>query len=171
MLDRVAASHRVTGVLASGWGTDPEGASGPWQGCQGDQGPALHRHARSARHARGDGRSRICACCIGHGRGGGDAHPWRIGSDRPLQTAILGAPTIILPMANHDNNQHDANENIRIANLWYGIRLMAAVLTMERWRRRVRLRAQPLLSFRFLRADASRRTPGRGSRPARGRSR
>jgi len=43
---------------------------------------------------------------------------------------VLGAPTIILPMANHDNNQHDANENIRIANLWYGIRLMAAVLTM-----------------------------------------
>lgn len=44
---------------------------------------------------------------------------------------ILGTPTIILPMANHDNNQHDANENIRIANLWYGIRLMAAVLTMN----------------------------------------
>jgi len=43
---------------------------------------------------------------------------------------ILGTSTIILPMANHDNNQHDANENIRIANLWYGIRLMAAVLTM-----------------------------------------
>lgn len=44
---------------------------------------------------------------------------------------ILGTPTIILPMANHDNNQHDANENIRIANLWYGVRLMAAVLTMD----------------------------------------
>jgi acetylornithine deacetylase/succinyl-diaminopimelate desuccinylase-like protein len=44
---------------------------------------------------------------------------------------ILGVPTLIVPMANHDNNQHDANENIRIANLWYGIRLMAALLTVE----------------------------------------
>ncbi|MDJ0791579.1 MAG: M20/M25/M40 family metallo-hydrolase [Acidimicrobiia bacterium] len=43
---------------------------------------------------------------------------------------ILGAPTIIVPMANHDNNQHDANENLRVGNLWYGVRLMAALLTM-----------------------------------------
>jgi len=44
---------------------------------------------------------------------------------------ILGVPTVIVPMANHDNNQHDANENIRVGNLWYGIKLMAAILTME----------------------------------------
>lgn len=44
---------------------------------------------------------------------------------------VLGAPTIITPMANHDNNQHDANENIRIGNLWYGIRLMASLLTTD----------------------------------------
>jgi acetylornithine deacetylase/succinyl-diaminopimelate desuccinylase-like protein len=43
---------------------------------------------------------------------------------------VLGVPTVIVPMANHDNNQHDANENIRIGNLWYGIRLMAALMTM-----------------------------------------
>jgi hypothetical protein len=35
-------------------------------------------------------------------------------------------------MANHDNNQHDANENIRIGNLWYGIRLMAALMTLQK---------------------------------------
>ncbi len=42
----------------------------------------------------------------------------------------LGAPTIIVPIANHDNNQHAPDENLRIANLWYGIDLMAAILTL-----------------------------------------
>jgi acetylornithine deacetylase/succinyl-diaminopimelate desuccinylase-like protein len=43
----------------------------------------------------------------------------------------LGATVVIVPVANHDNNQHAANENLRVANLWYGIDLMAAILTME----------------------------------------
>ena len=43
---------------------------------------------------------------------------------------ILHAPTITVPIANHDNNQHSYNENIRIRNLWDGIELMAALLAM-----------------------------------------
>jgi len=43
---------------------------------------------------------------------------------------ILHAPTITVPIANHDNNQHSYNENIRIQNLWDGIELMAAMLAM-----------------------------------------
>jgi acetylornithine deacetylase/succinyl-diaminopimelate desuccinylase-like protein len=43
---------------------------------------------------------------------------------------ILERPVVIVPIANHDDNQHAPNENLRIANLWYGIDLMAAVLTM-----------------------------------------
>jgi acetylornithine deacetylase/succinyl-diaminopimelate desuccinylase-like protein len=43
---------------------------------------------------------------------------------------ILKVPTISVPMVNHDNSQHSANENIRIQNLWDGIELMAAMLTM-----------------------------------------
>lgn len=43
---------------------------------------------------------------------------------------ILKAPTITVPIANHDNNQHAANENLRIQNLWDGIELMAALLAM-----------------------------------------
>ena len=43
---------------------------------------------------------------------------------------VLDTPAIIVPIANHDNNQHAADENIRIANLWYGIDLYAALLTM-----------------------------------------
>ena len=43
---------------------------------------------------------------------------------------ILHVPTITVPIANHDNNQHSFNENIRIRNLWDGIELMAALLAM-----------------------------------------
>jgi acetylornithine deacetylase/succinyl-diaminopimelate desuccinylase-like protein len=43
---------------------------------------------------------------------------------------ILHAPTITVPIANHDNNQHSFNENIRVQNLWDGIELMAALLAM-----------------------------------------
>jgi acetylornithine deacetylase/succinyl-diaminopimelate desuccinylase-like protein len=44
---------------------------------------------------------------------------------------ILGAPVAILPIANHDNNQHGADENIRVANLWYGMDLWATLLTTD----------------------------------------
>ena len=34
-----------------------------------------------------------------------------------------------LPIANHDNNQHAANENLRLQNLWDGIETFAVVLS------------------------------------------
>jgi acetylornithine deacetylase/succinyl-diaminopimelate desuccinylase-like protein len=40
------------------------------------------------------------------------------------------APTITVPIANHDNNQHSFDENIRLENLWDGIELLAALLAM-----------------------------------------
>lgn len=42
---------------------------------------------------------------------------------------ILNAPVIGLPIANHDNNQHAANENLRLQNLWDGIEIYAALFT------------------------------------------
>ena len=42
----------------------------------------------------------------------------------------LKAITITVPIANHDNNQHAENENIRIQNLWNGIETMAAIMMM-----------------------------------------
>jgi acetylornithine deacetylase/succinyl-diaminopimelate desuccinylase-like protein len=42
---------------------------------------------------------------------------------------VLRVPIVGLPIANHDNNQHAANENLRLQNLWDGIGLYAAVLT------------------------------------------
>ena len=40
----------------------------------------------------------------------------------------LDAPIVILPLANHDDNQHAENENIRLGNLWDAMRIYGAVL-------------------------------------------
>jgi acetylornithine deacetylase/succinyl-diaminopimelate desuccinylase-like protein len=42
-----------------------------------------------------------------------------------------GTRTITVPIANHDDNQHAANENLRLQNLWDGIETMASLLTMR----------------------------------------
>ena len=39
--------------------------------------------------------------------------------------------TITVPIANYDYNQHAANENLRLQNLWDGVETMAALLEME----------------------------------------
>ena len=39
-----------------------------------------------------------------------------------------GTPVIIVPIANHDNSQHAANENLRLQNLWDGIEAYAALM-------------------------------------------
>jgi acetylornithine deacetylase/succinyl-diaminopimelate desuccinylase-like protein len=39
--------------------------------------------------------------------------------------------TITVPIANYDDNQHAANENLRLKNLWDGVETMAALLGME----------------------------------------
>jgi acetylornithine deacetylase/succinyl-diaminopimelate desuccinylase-like protein len=48
----------------------------------------------------------------------------------------LGAPVIGLPIVNHDNNQHAADENLRLQNLWDGIEIFSALLARlgETWR-------------------------------------
>ncbi len=55
-----------------------------------------------------------------------------LGGSVPLYMIVdvLHAPCVLIPIANHDNNQHSFNENLRIQNLWDGIELMAALLTM-----------------------------------------
>jgi acetylornithine deacetylase/succinyl-diaminopimelate desuccinylase-like protein len=42
----------------------------------------------------------------------------------------LNAKCITVPIANHDNNQHAENENIRLQNLWNGIETMAAIMSI-----------------------------------------
>lgn len=37
-------------------------------------------------------------------------------------------PVVLLPIANHDNNQHGSNENLRIQNLWDAIEVFAVIV-------------------------------------------
>jgi len=56
-----------------------------------------------------------------------------MGGSVPLE-AMVGAArthTITVPIANYDDNQHAANENLRLQNLWDGIETMAALLEMK----------------------------------------
>ena len=59
-----------------------------------------------------------------------------LGGSLPLYhfKEVLGAPLIMVPIANHDNNQHAENENLRIKNLWDGIELYAGLLAYPRTR-------------------------------------
>ncbi|HEU4413306.1 MAG TPA: M20/M25/M40 family metallo-hydrolase [Candidatus Angelobacter sp.] len=53
-----------------------------------------------------------------------------------LFTDLLKTPVVGLPIANHDNNQHGANENLRLQNLWDGIEVFAGILAEagKHWR-------------------------------------
>jgi acetylornithine deacetylase/succinyl-diaminopimelate desuccinylase-like protein len=55
-----------------------------------------------------------------------------MGGNLPLANVeqALGTRTIVVPIANHDNNQHSFDENLRLQNLWDGIEVMAALLSM-----------------------------------------
>jgi acetylornithine deacetylase/succinyl-diaminopimelate desuccinylase-like protein len=61
-----------------------------------------------------------------------------LGGSLPLYLfrEVLGAPIIVLPIANYDDNQHAANENLRLENLWDGIEIFAGLLVRfgEIWR-------------------------------------
>lgn len=56
-----------------------------------------------------------------------------LGGSLPLSiiTETLNIPTITVPIANYDNNQHAENENIRLQNLWDGIEIFASLMTMK----------------------------------------
>ncbi|QOY88525.1 M20/M25/M40 family metallo-hydrolase [Paludibaculum fermentans] len=43
---------------------------------------------------------------------------------------VLHVPLIGVPIANHDNNQHSHNENLRLQNLWDGIETMRALFQL-----------------------------------------
>ena len=56
-----------------------------------------------------------------------------LGGSLPLSiiSETLDQPTITVPIANYDNNQHAENENIRLQNLWDGIEIYASLMTMR----------------------------------------
>jgi acetylornithine deacetylase/succinyl-diaminopimelate desuccinylase-like protein len=46
---------------------------------------------------------------------------------------VFKVPVIGLPIVNHDNNQHAANENQRLRNLWDGMQTYAAMMAGLNW--------------------------------------
>jgi len=46
---------------------------------------------------------------------------------------IFQVPVIGLPIVNHDDSQHAANENLRLKNLWDGIDTYAALMAEMTW--------------------------------------
>jgi acetylornithine deacetylase/succinyl-diaminopimelate desuccinylase-like protein len=56
-----------------------------------------------------------------------------LGGSVPLYIleTVTHAPQIGVPIVNHDNNQHSSNENLRLQNLWDGIDLFEALMTMN----------------------------------------
>ncbi|HTQ80948.1 MAG TPA: M20/M25/M40 family metallo-hydrolase [Thermoanaerobaculia bacterium] len=57
-----------------------------------------------------------------------------LGGSLPLYlfNDLLAQPAVIVPIANHDDKQHGPDENLRLANLWYGIDLMGELLSMPK---------------------------------------
>jgi acetylornithine deacetylase/succinyl-diaminopimelate desuccinylase-like protein len=48
-----------------------------------------------------------------------------------VYTEILGAPFAVVPTVNHDNNQHAANENVRLRNVFRAMEILGAVAAAE----------------------------------------
>ena len=56
-----------------------------------------------------------------------------LGGSLPLYIfrETLGAPTVTVSLANHDNNQHGEDENLRLGSLWVAIPAVAAIMRMK----------------------------------------
>ncbi len=74
--------------------------------------------------------SRALVQALGPATGGSLVVMPALGGSIPMELfdRVLGLPIALFPIANHDNNQHAPNENIRIGNLRLGIAMHAALL-------------------------------------------
>ena len=59
-------------------------------------------------------------------------HLRTLGGTVPIAPFIdaLGFPAVLVPTVNFDNNQHEENENLRLANFFEGIVTVAAILKL-----------------------------------------
>lgn len=98
-------------------------------------------HARLIRMEWGDGypstriamdqpAARALTQAVEEGIGGPLVRVPTAGGSLPIYhfQEVLATPVIVLPIVNHDNSQHAANENLRLQNLWDGIEVYAAML-------------------------------------------
>ena len=61
-----------------------------------------------------------------------------LGGSVPISLFLEGLPApappiVVVPIVNHDNNQHAAHENLRLQNLWDGIDVFAALFARLDW--------------------------------------
>jgi acetylornithine deacetylase/succinyl-diaminopimelate desuccinylase-like protein len=79
--------------------------------------------------------ARAVVAAIEHATGTSVLRLPMLGGSVPMGTFAdaLGMPIIGVPLANYDNNQHAANENLRLQNLWEGIEIYAGLLTDVSW--------------------------------------
>jgi acetylornithine deacetylase/succinyl-diaminopimelate desuccinylase-like protein len=49
-----------------------------------------------------------------------------------LIASQASAETLGVSIVNYDNNQHGPDENLRLQNLWEGIEMLAAIMTMPK---------------------------------------
>jgi hypothetical protein len=96
----------------------------------GDAGPgerppqnALQRYVRSHESARSG------AASGGRATAGTDVRE----DQRRRRCEVFHVPVVGLPIVNHDDNQHAADENLRLQNLWEGIETYAAMMAELKW--------------------------------------
>ena len=77
-------------------------------------------------------QARALAASIRAAHGVEPVHLRTLGGTVPIAPFIeaLGFPALLVPTVNFDNNQHEENENLRMANLFEGILTVAAILKM-----------------------------------------
>jgi acetylornithine deacetylase/succinyl-diaminopimelate desuccinylase-like protein len=74
--------------------------------------------------------SRAVIRAVEEGTGGPVVRLPTLGGSIPMYlfSDVLHAPVVGVPIVNHDNDQHAANENLRLQNLWDGIEVYAALI-------------------------------------------
>jgi acetylornithine deacetylase/succinyl-diaminopimelate desuccinylase-like protein len=73
--------------------------------------------------------SRAVAAAVEEALGGPVVKMPSLGGSVPWYLFVQGGrPVVGLPIVNHDNNQHAADENLRLQNLWDGIETFAGLL-------------------------------------------
>jgi acetylornithine deacetylase/succinyl-diaminopimelate desuccinylase-like protein len=73
--------------------------------------------------------SKALARTVGEARGEAVVQAPLLGGSIPMYLFLRRAPVVGLPVANHDDNQHAADENLRLQNLYDAVEVFAAVMT------------------------------------------
>jgi acetylornithine deacetylase/succinyl-diaminopimelate desuccinylase-like protein len=88
-------------------------------------------YGRAARTSMDDPAARAVIASVEHTVGSPIIKMPMLGGTLPMALflEVLKTPVVGVPLANHDNNQHAANENVRLQNLWDGIEIFAGIFS------------------------------------------